>query len=110
MTAPCLVTNFAYGTGPYLRTTELALAFNDELEARGAARMPIIVPWVYGERQRTVMFEEFGAQAERHPDEILLDAALGGLLRGVFYSGARRYADSLANWLATGDNVSRDAR
>ena len=110
MNESCLVTNFAYGTGPYLRTTELAVAFNDELESRGMARMPIVVPWVYGERQRNVMLEEFGALAERNPGEILLDAVLGGLLHSVFYTGARRYDDSLKNWLANGERVSRDAK
>ena len=104
------MTNFAYGTGPYLRTTELALAFNDELEATGAGRMPIIVPWVYGARQRQVMLEEFGAHAERYPGEILLDAVLGGLLREVFYTGSRRYADSLANWLRSGQSASLKAQ
>ncbi len=98
-----IVTNFAYGTGPYLRTTELAIAFNDELERRGHARMPIIVPWVYGEKQKRVMREEFGAHIDKYPNELLLDAALGALLKSVFYTGHTRYEETLRTWL-------RDAR
>jgi hypothetical protein len=110
MSEKVLVTNFAYGTGPYLRTTELALAFNDELEARGRPRLPVVVPWVYGEKQRRIMLEEFGDHARRHPDELLLDPALGQLLRGVFYTGAKRYAETLGRWVETAEEISRAAR
>lgn len=92
------VTNFAYGTGPYLRTTELALAFNDELEKRGHPRLGIIVPLVYGERQRRVMLEEFGEHERSHPGEILLDPLAGNLLGSVFYANST-YAQALSTWV-----------
>ncbi len=87
MNERALVTNFAYGTGPYLRTTELALAFNDELEARGHERLRIIVPWVYGEKQRSVMLEEFGTHLRQRRDEIVLDPGLGAELKRIFFRG-----------------------
>ena len=105
-----IVTNFAYGTGPYLRTTELAIAFNDEYEARGFPRLPIIVPWVYGDRQKIVMMQEFGAHAHKYPDEILLDATLGSILKSVFYTGRAAYEKTLAIWISQGELASQQAR
>lgn len=104
-----IVTNFAYGTGPYLRTTDLAIAFNDELERHGHGRMGIIVPWVYGQKQRRVMLEEFRAYDATHPGEILLDAELGALLGSVFYGGMT-YEQALCRWVASARDVSQRAR
>lgn len=103
------VTNFAYGTGPYLRTTELLIAFNDVLEARGRVRIPFIIPLVYGEKQKRIMREEFGAHAEKHPDEVLLDERFGAILKTIFYGDAT-YVDALKKWTEHMDDVSREAR
>lgn len=103
-----IVTNFAYGTGPYLRTTDLAIAFNDELEKAGRERMGIIVPWVYGEKQKRVMLEEFADHEKTHPGEILLDKKLGGLLHSVFYADST-YEEALSVWTRTYREVSAHA-
>ena len=79
-----IVTNFAYGTGPYLRTTELAIAVNNRLQRLGKERLGIIVPLVYGEKQIRVMREEFGEHQKAFPGEILFDEALGDIIRSVF--------------------------
>jgi hypothetical protein len=100
-----IVANFAYGTGPYLRTTELGIAFNDELEKRGRRRMGIIVPWVYGEKQKRVMREEFARHAGVYPHEILLDKKLGAYLKTFFY-GDNSYREALANWVETEHSLS----
>lgn len=99
------VTNFAYGTGPYLRTTELALAFNDELERRGHERLGIIAPLVYGERQKKIMREEFADRA----DEILLDEKLGALLKSIFY-GDNTYDEALDRWTENVNDISAAAK
>ncbi len=99
-----LVTNFAYGTGPYLRTTELALALNDELERRGEDRLGILVPWVYGEKQKGIMREEFAP----YGDEIFLDGELGKILGSVFYWG-HTYEEALIRWSESVKNVSQKA-
>ncbi len=104
-----LVTNFAYGTGPFLRTTELAVAFNNELERRGQPRLGIIVPWVYGEKQKNIMLEDFGAHAQKYPGEILLDASLGALLKSVFYTGEKKYEETLRAWVGSAERVSQEA-
>lgn len=104
-----IVTNFAYGTGPYLRTTELALAVNAELESHGQERLGIIVPWVYGEKQKKIMLEEFGDLVTKHPDEIFLDAQLGGWLQSVFY-GDNTYEEALDLWVNNYESTSTKAQ
>ena len=103
-----IVTNFAYGTGPYLRTTELALAFNYELEQRGHERLGIIIPWVYGEKQKRIILEEFSEYEQKHPGEMLLDKELGELLKSIFY-GNNMYEQALAAWIEKFDVVSNAA-
>jgi hypothetical protein len=104
-----LVTNFAHGNGPYLRTTELALALNAELEKRGEPRLNILVPWVYGDRQKRIMQEQFAEEQVKHPGEIALDPALGEILRGVFYQGGS-FEESIASWTDNCDQASVQAR
>jgi len=103
-----IVTNFAYGTGPYLRTTELAIAFNNELESRGKERMPVIIPWVYGDKQKRIMLEEFGAHIAKYPHELLLDATLGAQLKTIFYTGKAKYEETLRLWVSTAPQVQHD--
>ena len=103
------VLNFAYGTGPYLRTTDLAIAFNAELERRGQPRLGIIVPWVYGDKQKKVMLEEFAGHEQKYPGEILLDAGLGAILKSIFY-GDSSYEDSLTKWTSNAPAVSAQAK
>lgn len=107
---PYLLTNFAYGTGPYLRTTELAIALNHKFEATGAERLGVIVPWVYAGKQKRIMLEEFGAHEAAHPGEILLDSRLGELLGRVFYTGERAYEAALGRWVEGEGAISREAQ
>ena len=101
-----IATNFAYGTGPYLMTTKLAVAFNDDLEKSGKSRMGIIVPWVYGEKQRAIMDEEFPDFEKK--GEIILDAKLGEILKKVFYENTD-YATYLKQWTGNFKTASREA-
>lgn len=98
-----IVTNFAYGTGPYLMTAKLAVAFNDELERVGHERLGIIVPWVYGEKQKKIMAEE-GLIS----DEIILDEGLGEILKKVFYEN-ESFEDYLKRWVDKFEAVSAEA-
>ena len=104
-----IITNFAYGTGPYLRTTALAAAFNDELEKREMERMKIIVPLVYGERQKRGMQEEFGEYYRDYPGELIFDEKLGEILGSVFY-GNNTYEGALKKWVFSAKEVSGEAR
>lgn len=100
-----LITNFAYGIGPYLRTTELALALNRERLKLGKEAFSIIVPWVYKEKQKRIMREEFASNA----DSIFLDAALGEILKSVFYD-KEKFEEALTRWNATEEAASEAAR
>lgn len=100
-----LVTNFAYGIGPYLRTTELALALNREQLKLGKEPFGIIVPLVYGEKQKRIMREEFSKNAA----DIFLDAALGEILKSVFYE-KERFEDALVRWNKNEKDASEAAR
>jgi len=102
---PCLVTNFAYGTGPYLRITELALSVNDHLERLGRPRHRIVLPLVYGSKQRRIMREEFGREMDARPAEFVLDETLGDLFRETFY-GDESYRSYLQRWVANFDEWS----
>ena len=91
-----------------MRTTELAFAFNDELEKRGCKRLKIIVPLVYGDKQKTIMAEEFSAYMAEHSAEIILDVGLGKILKKVFYEG-KSFSDYLNTWVKKAGIVSTEA-
>ena len=106
MTMRYVVANFAYGTGPYLRTTELALAVNRERVVRGMPELGIIVPWVYGEKQKRIMREAFGALPQ---GSIVLDRRLGEILHAIFY-GDIAYEAALRLWVMRHESLSEEAR
>ena len=80
-----MITTFAHGNGPYSRTVDLGLAINAELARRREESFQIIVPLVYGERQRRIMLEDFGQVVEQSPDLILLDETYGRILNDLFF-------------------------
>jgi len=98
-----IVTNFAYGTGPYLMTTKLAIAFNDELEKAGRERMKIIVPLVYGDKQKKIMAEE-----DLIGDEFILDEKLGAILKKAFYQN-ESFQEYLDRWINDFEALSQEA-
>lgn len=101
-----IILNISYGNGPYLRMTELAFALNDVLEERGQERRQIIVPLLYGARQRRIMEEELGPLTQHHPNDILLDQDYGRLLSPLLYAH-ETYGAYLERWLQSVDTVER---
>lgn len=101
-----IILNFAYGNGPFLRTTELAIAVNNILEKKRKERYSIIVPLIYGEKQKQIMMEEFGSVIKSRPDEILLDKNLGQFLSEVFYD-EKGYEESLKSSLKNFNDVEK---
>lgn len=99
-----ILLNIAYGNGPYLRMTECAMRMNDLWEKQGKKRRRIIVPLLYGDRQRRIMEEELGRQWKQHPQELLLDEELGHLLSSLLYAH-ETYAGALRRWLMNIDRV-----
>ncbi len=101
--SPVILTSFAYGTGPYLRTTEWALAVADLLGQLGKSRNRIVVPLVYGNKQRLIMEEALGTRMH----DVILDKAYGKLLAPLFY-GQESYATYLERWVESVDGQSKE--
>lgn len=102
-----IVLNISYGNGPYLRMTELAFALNDIFEHRGEERRQIVVPLLYGNRQRRIMEEELGPLMQQHPKDVFLDKEFGDLLAPLFYAH-ETYGTYLARWLQNVDRIEKD--
>lgn len=89
-----IILNFAYGFGPPLRTTELALAVNNMLKEKTGEEFGIIVPLIYGDAQKKIMKEAFAEVIQQNSNTLLLDKTLGNYLKSVFY-GEKSYEESL---------------
>src|SRR3989344_870074 len=91
-------TTFAHGNGPYSRNVDLSLAVNEEFRKRRMNTLPIVVPLVYGDRQKRIMLEDFGEIIKKNPELILLDEFHGEVLRGLlFHEGT--YQENLEAFL-----------
>jgi len=77
-----ILTTFAEGNGPYVKTIGLTLAVNRELEERELEPFKIIVPHIYGEKQKRIIEEEFGKNKD-----IYLDEFQGRILKEVLFKG-----------------------
>ena len=97
--APSIIINPSYGNNPYLRAIEVALAVQEVLQEE----FLIVVPHVYGERQKKIIFEQFGDDAS-----ITLDASYGELMKQMFFDG-NSYQECLEHWLHHHDAVGRTA-
>lgn len=97
-----ILTNFAFGNGPYARAIDLAIDINQELVRRGDEKHQILVPWVYGERQKRIIEEDFGSRFGKYVtrEDIILDKTLGGFLSDIFYKGTN-YQEDLENIIKT---------
>jgi len=92
-------TTFAHGNGPYSRCVEWAIEVNNVREERKLERLPIVVPNVYGERQKKIMKEEIEGHIsdtffEEHPDEIWFDSVQGNLLMSLMFNSSD-YSENL---------------
>src|SRR3989344_1670888 len=101
-----IILNFSSGFGPFLRTTELAVAVNNLLAEKLGQRLGIIVPLVYGERQKNIMLEMFGDIINRWPAELVLAEELGDFFKPLFYSHDS-YQSYLENLIAYGKKVKQ---
>jgi hypothetical protein len=104
-----MLTQFGHGETSTLRTVELALAVNQEMERRGKERYRILIPWTNGERQRRVLKAAFTNENTQHPEELLLDVRLGRIL-SMFVDLEIGYAASIALWVAGWEDAGRQVR
>lgn len=101
-----ILTNIAYGTGPYIRITELATAVNDRLEQQGESRYRIVLPLLYGEKQKRILREEFGESLVNESDEIILDETLGDYYEPILYAN-EPFKKYLTRWATDGRRWSK---
>jgi len=94
-----IICNPSYGNNPYIRTTEMALKLSEKLGDNPS----VVVPHVYGEKQRRILEENFG-----NDSRIVLDEEFGSILRSIFYEG-NSYEDFLRQWAASVDEISKKA-
>lgn len=80
-----MITTFAHGNGPYSRTVDLGLAINNILKEKKEDPLSIIVPLVYGDRQKNIMLEDFGDIIKNNPNLILFDETYGEILNKLFF-------------------------
>ncbi len=92
-TTPVIFVNPAHGNEPYLLGIDIALEISDQLEKRGLTRPSVLVPLLYGQRQRNIIRDEFGERA----DQVLLDEAAGTILQPILFGkgGYARHLEAL---------------
>lgn len=95
-----IICNPSYGNNPYIRTTEMALAWSDKL----GGNISVVVPHVYGEKQARILREHFGED-----QRLILDETFGAMLRKVFFDGTS-YSAFLRQWMEQVDDVSKEAQ
>ncbi len=98
-----IFTNFGAGNGPFIRTIDMGIELINLLEEKLNEKISILVPWVYGKRQKRIIYEEYGELLKLHPNKILLDENLGQLFRKVLYDG-RHYDLVLKELISSYDN------
>lgn len=102
-----IFTNFGSGTGPYVRTIDMGLELIKIFKQKINENFSILVPWVYGERQRRIIIEEFGHFIEKNPNLILLDEYLGQQFKKVLFDG-RNYNIVMRDLISCYDNVEKN--
>jgi hypothetical protein len=101
-----IFTNFGCGNGPFIRAIDMAIGLIPKIRPK-IGEISIIVPWVYGERQKRIIQEEFGPLLKENPDLILLDKKLGDLFNKVLFDG-RNYNTIMAELIANYDQTEKE--
>jgi hypothetical protein len=88
--SPIILVNPAHGNEPYILGTAIAKGVGKRLAEQGLGQAKIVVPLMYGERQKRILMEE-------NPDDaglIYYDEAFGGILRDITFQNGD-YSDHL---------------
>lgn len=94
-----IICNPSYGNNPYLRTAEMAL----ELRTKLGEEVSVVVPDLYGDKQRRILREEFGDVP------IIVDSTFGTILSTVCFDGTS-FTVFLGRWLSGVDSASAAAK
>lgn len=99
---PVIIVNPAHGNEPYILGTAIARQVSEELARKGLKKARILVPLMYGERQKQILLEE----NQDDPSDILLDEEYGRILSNIFFSKGD-YESHLRQLNAHYDEVDR---
>lgn len=76
--------DIAYGNGPYLQMAYLVVELRKHLLKKGID-LRLIMPGLYGERQKNILKEELEKEIEKDPEFLLIDKKYGKLLSVLEY-------------------------
>ncbi len=99
---PVIVVNPAHGNEPYILGTAIAREVSEQLTKKGMKKAKIVVPLMYGERQRRILLEEH----KDDPNLIYFDEEYGKILSNILFSSGN-YADHLKQLTKHYDEVDR---
>ncbi len=102
-----IFTNFGSGNGPYLRTIDMGIELINIFKDKLDEEISILVPWVYGERQKLIILEEFENLIKENPNLIILDKHLGHHFKKILYNG-RNYNIIMKELIDSYDQVEKN--
>jgi len=100
--APILVVNPGHGNEPYILGTKIAVSVSKKLRDQGFEQPRIVVPLLYGDRQRQILLEVLGEDAEL----VHMDEQFGEMLRPIVF-GSSDFSGHLQQLTAHYDGVQR---
>lgn len=80
--SPVIIVNPAHGNEPYILGTNIAKEVSETLEKEGIKKAKIVVPLMYGQRQKEILLE----QNMDHPELIYFDEEYGKILKNIMFS------------------------
>ena len=97
---PIILVNPAHGNEPYILGTAIARGVSERLARQGLGRARVVVPLMYGDRQKRILLEESGEDAQL----IGLDERFGQILKDITF-GNGDFHSHLAQIEAHYDNT-----
>ena len=99
-----IVLNINGGNAPYLRSLDLAFAMNRKRVNEGLFPFGIIVPLIYGNKQKEIIKDEFKDIDPEELSHVYFDEIYGGLLEKILFDGSD-YSAYLRNLVAHQETI-----
>lgn len=96
-------THFGYGTGPFVRTLDMALTLRKKLKPLNID-LRVLMPLAYGDKQKRIITEDYGNFMKANPEVVLLDEKLGNEMKKVLYDG-EDFNDNLKKIIENTDQI-----
>ncbi len=99
---PVLLVNPVHGNEPYILGTKIAIEVSKKLKAQGLPQPEIIVPLLYGDRQKRILLEVLGEDAEL----VHMDEQFGELLKPIVF-GSNNFSGYIQQLTEHYDDVQK---